>query len=56
MATPDDAVPVQESQTFSKTAETRRSDPSDPVSLAQEINERRARVENPELLQQLRGL
>ena len=56
MATPDDVVPVQESLTFSKTAETRRSAEADPISLAQEINERRARVENAELLHHLRGL
>ena len=56
MATPDDVVPVQESATFSKTAEARRSDTADPVSLAQEINARRARVENAELLAHLRGL
>jgi len=42
--------------TFSKAPDARRRDAADAASLAQEINERRARVENAELLQHLRGL
>lgn len=58
MTVPSDVVPAPESQMFSSTL---RSDhPLDedvgPVSLFQEINERRARIENAELLQHLRGL
>lgn len=56
MTTPNDVVPVQETLTFSKGAAARRDEDRDLASLAQEINERRARVENAELLQHLRGL
>jgi len=56
MTTPHDAVPAPESQTFSKASASRRDEDRDLTSLAQEINERRARVENAELLQHLRGL
>ena len=57
MTTASDVVPVQESQTFSSApSSTRRDEAAEPMSLAQEINERRARVENAELLQNLRGL
>ena len=57
MTTPHDVVPVPESSTFSKaSAASRRDEEPDLASLAQEINERRARVENTELLQHLRGL
>lgn len=58
MTTPsDDIVPGAESQTFSRASSpARRDEDSAPISLAQEINERRARVENAELLQHLRGL
>ena len=57
MTTPSDVVPAPESLTFS--GRPRRAGATttpDPLSLAQEINERRARVENAELLQNLRGL
>ena len=57
MTTPSDIVPAPESLTFSKAASgAPRDDDTSPISLAQEINERRARVENAELLQNLRGL
>jgi len=57
MTTPSDVVPVEESLTFSGAAVgTRRDDAAEAISLAQEINERRARVENAELLHHLRGL
>jgi hypothetical protein len=57
MTTPRDIVPAPESLTFSSTPSNhRREDAANPLSLAQEINERRARVENAELLQHLRGL
>jgi hypothetical protein len=53
MTTPHDAIPASESLTY----------PHPPLdedaganSLFQEINARRARVENAELLQHLRGL
>jgi hypothetical protein len=58
MTTPsDDVAPGQESQTFSRAASpARRDEEQAPISLAQEINERRARVENAELLRNLRSL
>ena len=57
MTTPHDVVPVAESLAFSSTlASERREAAAEPMSLAQEINARRARVENAELLQHLRGL
>lgn len=46
-------VPVQESQAY---PEPPLDEGIGPTSLFQEINARRARVENTELLQQLRGL
>ena len=55
MTTPDDIVPVSESLTFSGPA-SRHRDGADLPSQAQEINERRARVENAELLAHLRSL
>ncbi len=51
MTTPHDAVPVSESLAYPQP-----SLDEDGASLFQEINERRARVENAELLQHLRGL
>ena len=58
MTSPSDVFPVPETPLFSSTP--RASMPLDedlgPVSLHQEINERRARIENAELLQHLRGL
>ena len=51
----DDVIPSQEPQSFSGAA-PRRDEDAQAKSLAQEINERRARVENAELLQNLRGL
>ena len=58
MNDPSDVVPVPESQLFSSTLRSDRPLDEDvgPVSLFQEINERRARIENAELLQHLRGL
>jgi hypothetical protein len=56
MTTPHDVVPVPESLTFSSTPSSERRAEADPAALAQEINARRARVENAELLQHLRGL
>ena len=55
MATPDDAMnlPDQDTSAF---APAPLDDDAGPLSLFQEINERRARVENAELLQHLRGL
>jgi len=53
MNTPPDAVHAPESLIFASTPSSERRDEAD---LAQEINERRARVENAELLQNLRGL
>jgi hypothetical protein len=56
MTTPgDDVIPTQESQSFSGPA-PRREEDAETRGLAQEINERRARVENPELLRNLRSL
>jgi hypothetical protein len=58
MTTPRDVTPASESPIFS--SEPRAEWPLDedvgPVSLYQEINERRARIENAELLQSLRSL
>lgn len=53
MTTPHDVVPVQESLGY--VPEPREEDLG-ASSLFQEINERRARVENTELLRHLRGL
>jgi hypothetical protein len=55
MTTPDDVIPSQEPLSFSGAA-PRRDEDAQAKSLAQEINERRARVENPEMLRNLRGL
>jgi hypothetical protein len=59
MTSPRDTQPAPESPLFSSTP-SRLALPLDedagPVSLYQEINERRARLENAELLQNLRGL
>ena len=51
----DDVIPSLETLSFSGPA-PRRDEDAQAKSLAQEINERRARVENAELLQNLRGL
>jgi hypothetical protein len=53
MTTPHDVVPVSEPQGVPPLP---LDEDLGPVSLFQEINERRARVENAELLQHLRGL
>ncbi len=53
MTTPYDAIEGFESQA---SAPLPLDEDLGPVSLFQEINERRARVENAELLQHLRGL
>ena len=58
--TPDsDVVPTPQSQVFAQAA-ARAAAPLDedagPATLFQEINERRARIENAELLRHLRGL
>jgi hypothetical protein len=53
MTTPHEIVPVSESQSVPVVP---LDEDLGPVSLFQEINERRARVENTELLQHLRGL
>ena len=59
MSDPSDVVPAPESALFSSTPR-RVAMPLDedagPVSLYQEINERRARIENAELLRNLRSL
>ena len=58
MTDPLDVVPAPQSQMFSSTLRSDRPLDEDvgPVSLFQEINERRARIENAELLTHLRGL
>ena len=57
MTTPSDMAPAPESLSFTGAAEPRRrGDDAEVMSLAQEINERRARVENAELLANLRSL
>ena len=58
MTGPSDVVPAPESQLFSSTLRADRPLDEDvgPMSLFQEINERRARIENAELLTHLRGL
>jgi len=54
MTTPYDAIEGFEPEAAA--APLPRDEDIGPVSLFQEINERRARVENAELLQHLRGL
>ncbi|HLZ75200.1 hypothetical protein [Phenylobacterium sp.] len=54
MTEPGDIVPVSESPVYSSSPRSREEQAD--ASLFQEINERRARVENAELLQHLRGL
>jgi hypothetical protein len=59
MNDPSDVVPVPESPLFSSTPRQVAmplDEDAGPVSLYQEINERRARIEHAELLQHLRGL
>ncbi len=58
MTDPHDVASEPESPLFSSTLRADRPLDEDvgPVSLYQEINERRARIENAELLQHLRGL
>ncbi|WP_372786271.1 hypothetical protein [Phenylobacterium sp.] len=53
MSTPSEIVPVPEALSLSPSP---LDEDLGPLSLFQEINERRARVENAELLQHLRGL
>ena len=55
MTEPGDIVPAAESPIYSSSPRSRDEDP-DAVSFYQEINERRARVENAELLRNLRSL
>ena len=55
MTNPGDLVQAPEPLPYSSSAPP-LDDEFGPVSLFQEINERRARVENAELLQNLRGL
>jgi hypothetical protein len=50
-----DAAPVSESPGYAMQPAP-RDDEHDPMNLFQEINERRARVENTELLRNLRSL
>lgn len=58
MSSISDVEPVPEAPVFSSTPRAERPLDEDvgPVSLHQEINERRARIENAELLQNLRSL
>jgi len=57
MTTPSDAAPAPESLAESLAYPAAPLDEDlGPISLFQEINERRARVENAELLAHLRGL
>jgi hypothetical protein len=57
MNNPNDVLPASETQTYAAAPEGLPpvEDAGSP-DLHQEINERRARVENAELLQHLRGL
>ena len=55
MTTPEDAISAPESAAAPVSGPP-LDDESGAMSLFQEINERRARVENAELLQHLRGL
>ena len=54
MTTPRDVVPDPESPVYS--SQPRSREERDEARLFQEINERRARVENAELLANLRSL
>ena len=56
MTTPGEVVPAAETPAFSAAPRPPRDEDQGPASPFQEINERRARVENAELLQNLRGL
>ena len=56
MTSPSDVVPASEAPQFKSTPRAERRHEDGPDSLHREINERRARVENPELLRHLRGL
>jgi len=58
MTNVSDVEPVAETPAFSSTlhADQPLDEDVGPVSLYQEINERRARIENAELLQNLRSL
>ncbi|HEY2358799.1 MAG TPA: hypothetical protein VGH86_15200 [Phenylobacterium sp.] len=56
MTTPGDVVPVTESAAYSAPPPDTPVEDVGSVSQFQEINERRARVENAELLRHLRGL
>jgi hypothetical protein len=55
MAASEDVVPVPESPVYASSAR-RRDERESPVNDFREINERRARVENAELLRNLRSL
>jgi len=55
MTTPNEIGQIQETPTYPP-APSDYDDSPEPLSLFQEINARRARVENVELLQHLRGL
>ncbi len=55
MSTPEDVAGAPESPVAAFSPAPLDED-AGPLSLFQEINERRARVENAELLQHLRGL
>jgi hypothetical protein len=55
MTEPSDVVPVPESPIYSSSPRL-RDEKTDPASAYQEINARRARVENAELLRNLRSL
>ena len=56
MTSPSDVVPASEAPQFKTTTRADRPHEDGPDSHHREINERRARVENPELLRHLRGL
>jgi hypothetical protein len=57
MTSSSDAAPAPESSSYSHTPfDLASRQAARPLTPHQEINERRARVENPELLRHLRGL
>ena len=56
MPMPGDVVREPESLPYATAPALPLDEDLGPISLFQEINERRARVENAELLQHLRGL